>query len=215
MAVVDCESGIGEDVLLLRRMAQGEEDAVRLAYEAHADGLYRFALRRVRGSVEDAEEIVQDVFVAAVRYGAGFEGRCSAFTWLCTLARGRIAEKRRAETSAKRIPRERMMPIDDESRRLLRKVHDPSLSPEEIAERLDRARLVQDLLDSLTPEQREAVLLKYVEGFSVAEIAQIMKRSVKAVERLLERAKERPRQEMMGWFADESFRVLCLGVLML
>lgn len=199
----------------MRRMAQGDEASVRLAYQTYADTLYRFILRRLRGSVEDAEEIVNDVFVLAIRYGAGFEGRCSALTWLCSLARGCISDRRRAEASVRRIPRERVMAIEDESKRLLRKVHDPSLTPDLLAEQLDRVQLVQALLDTLTPDQREAVVLRYVEGFSVIEIAHLLKRSSKAVERLLERAKERPRHEIYLWFAEDSFRTLCLGLLTL
>jgi RNA polymerase sigma-70 factor (ECF subfamily) len=98
---------------------------------------------------------------------------------------------------------------------MLRRVHDPTASLEDIVDRLDRVRLVQSLLDSMTPEQREAVTLQYVEQFSVSEIARIMGRSEKAVERLLERAKERPRQEMFKWFGEESFRMLCFDLLTL
>ena len=57
--------------------------------------------------------------------------------------------------------------------------------------------------------------MRYIEGFSVNEIAQIMKRSTKAVERLLERAKEKPRREMLRWFGDEGFTILCLDVLII
>lgn len=215
MAVVERDEALKDDVALLRRMARGDEEAVREVYATFADPLYRFILRRVNGSAEDAEEIVNDVFVTALRYGASFEGKCSAFTWLCSLARSKVTAQRRSATSLKRIPEESLMRIDDESKGLLRKVHDPSISPEEIVEQLDRVRIVQALLDTLSPEQREAVTLRYVEGFSVAEIAEVMKRSEKAVERLLERAKERPRQELFRWFGEESFRTLCLSMLMI
>ena len=85
----------------------------------------------------------------------------------------------------------------------------------DIVDKVDRVRLVQALLDSMSPEQREAVTLRYVEQFSISEIAKIMKRSEKAVERLLERAKERPRQEMFKWFGEEAFRVMCFNLLCL
>lgn len=213
MAIVEREDALGNELALVRRMAQGDEDTVRKVYARFADPLFRFVLRRVRGSAEDAEEIVGEVFVTAIRHGGGFDGRCSTFTWLCSLARGKITDRYRTATSAKRIPEESLMRLDDQTKGLLRNVHDPSLSPDEIVEQLDRVRLVQAVLDSLSPEQREAVSLRYVEGFTIAEIATIMKRSEKAVERLLERAKVRPRQEMFRWFGEESFRALCLSLL--
>ncbi|HRK20645.1 MAG TPA: RNA polymerase sigma factor [Fimbriimonadaceae bacterium] len=215
MAIIERNIGEGEGCGLVRRMSQGDETALRHAYGLFADPVYRFVLRRVRGAVEDAEEIVNDVFVAAIRNGASFDGRCSDLTWLCRVALGKISDRLRADSRAKRIPRELTMRIDDDSKRALRQVHDPSLEADEIADRLDRVRLVQALLDSLTEEQREAVMLRYVEGFSIAEVAAVMKRSEKAIERLLERAKERPRKEMFRWFGDEAFPAMCFDMLVL
>lgn len=215
MAIVEREQTHRSELALMRRMAQGDEDAVRQVYADHADPLFRFVRRRFRGSVEDAEEIVSDVFVTALRHGASFEGRCSLFTWLCCIARSKIADWLRSADAAKRIPEENLVPMDNESLGMLRRVHDPSASYDDLVERVDRVRLVQALLESMTPEQREAVTLRYVEQFSVAEIAKIMSRSEKAVERLLERAKERPRQEMFRWFGEESFRMLCFDLLTL
>ena len=74
MAIVERTTDREADLDLVRRMARGDEDAVRRAYGAHADPLYRFALRRVGGSAEDAEEIVNDVFLVAIRHGGNFEG---------------------------------------------------------------------------------------------------------------------------------------------
>ena len=76
------------------------------------------------------------------------------------------------------------MSLDDDTRKALRQVYDPSTSLDDLVDRLDRVRLVQELLDSMSPEQREAVTLRYVEQFSIGEIARIMDRSEKAVERL-------------------------------
>jgi RNA polymerase sigma-70 factor (ECF subfamily) len=215
MAIVESARALEPDVSLVRRMARGDEEAAHGLIEAHGDALYRFVLRRVAGSVEDAEEIVQDTFVAAVRLGESFDGTCSVLTWLCSLARLKLGDFRKSQMAQKRRSEIPPVSLDDETMGMLRRVHDPNASLENIADQLDRVRLVQALLDAMSPEQREAVTLRYVEQFSVAEIARIMKRSDIAVERLLERAKERPRQEMFKWFADEPFRAMCFEVLTL
>lgn len=85
-------------------------------------------------------------------------------------------------------------------------VHDPRADLEELVDRLDRVRLVQALLDSLSPDQREALSLHYIEGFSLSETAILMKRSEKAVERLLERAKGTSRKDVVRWLGEEAFQ---------
>jgi RNA polymerase sigma-70 factor (ECF subfamily) len=213
MAIAEGARALPMDVGIVHRIGRGDERAAHELLEAYGDALFRFVLRRTGGCAEDAEEIVQDTFVAAVRMGGSFDGSCSVFTWLCSLARLKIGDHVKLRSRAKRTTDRPVLSLDDDSRNALRHVHDPSTSLEDLVVRLDRVRLVQALLDSMTPDQREVVLLRYVEQFSVREIASIIHRSEKAVERLLERAKEKPRQEMLKWFGDESFRMISLALL--
>jgi RNA polymerase sigma-70 factor, ECF subfamily len=215
MTIVERADALQTDIGAVRRMARGDQRAAHELIEAHGDGLFRFVMRRTDGCAEDAEELVQDTFVTAVRLGGTFDGSCSVFTWLCSLARLKISDRLKERSRLKRDPGGFMLSFDDDSRKALRNVHDPSASLDDLVDSLDRVRLVQTLLDSMTPEQREAVILRYVEQFSVREIAGMMKRTEKAVERLLERAKERPRQEMFKWFGEETFRLACFALLTL
>jgi RNA polymerase sigma-70 factor (ECF subfamily) len=203
------------DVDLVHAMARGDEDAAHGLIEAHGDAMLRFVLRRTGGCVEDAEEVVQDSFVAAVRMAGTYDGSCAVRTWLCSIARLKVGDHLRNAARQKRSAEKPLVSLDDETLGALRKVHDPSASLEDIVDRMDRARIVQVLLNSMSPEQREAVVLRYVEQFSIGEIAKLMNRSEKAVERLLERAKERPRQEMFKWFGEEPFRAMCFELLSL
>ena len=213
MATVECARALPNDVGIVHRIGRGDERAAHELIEAYGDSLFRFVLRRMGGNAEDAEEIVQDAFIAAVRMGGSYDGSCSVFTWLCSLARLKIGDRFKERSRLKRATDHPLLSLDDDSRNALRHVHDHSTSLEDLVDRLDRVRLVQALLDSMTPDQREVILLRYVEQFSVREIAAIVHRSEKAVERLLERAKERPRQEMLKWFGDESFRMISLALL--
>jgi RNA polymerase sigma-70 factor, ECF subfamily len=215
MAIVEGAEAPKCEVSLVLRMARGDEVAAQGLIKAHGDALFRFVLRRTAGNIEDTEEIVQDAFVAAVRMGESYDGSCSVFTWLCSLARLKIGDRHKTQSRQKRAAEMPPLSLDDETLGTLRRVHDRSASLNDIVDQVDRVQMVQALLDSMSPEQREAVTLRYVEQFSVGEIATIMARSEKAVERLLERAKERPRQEMFRWFGDESFRVVCFNLLTL
>ena len=213
MTIVESAPALQSNVKLVHRMARGDERAAHELIEAHGDALFRFVLRRTGGCVEDAEELVQDTFVAAARLAATFDGSCSVFTWLCSLARLKIGDRLKEQSRLKRTSDRPVLSLDDDTRKALRQIHDPAASLDDLVDRLDRVRMVQALLDSMTPEQREVVTLRYVEQFSIGEIARIMARSEKAVERLLERAKERPRQEMLQWFGQESFRMTSLALL--
>lgn len=201
------------DVSRVHRMAHGDEAATREMLDIHLDPLFCFVRRRIGGSVEDAEEIAQDTFLTAAELGGSFDGSCSVLTWLCSLARLRISDFLAKERRLKRIPKDKIVRIDEESKIALRSARDPASDLEAVVDRLDRVRIVQALLDTLTPEQREALTMRYIESFSVAEIARIMNRSEKAVERLLERAKEKPRREMLRWLGDTEFRLMCLSLL--
>jgi RNA polymerase sigma-70 factor (ECF subfamily) len=215
MATVELAERLRSDLDLVRRMASGDVSASRVFYEAYCDPLFGFVSRRTRGSIEDAEEITNDVFLSALDLAHSYDGTCTALTWLCSLAQHRIIDFRRRATAAKRIPEESFERIDDHSKKLLRSIHDPDANLDAIVEQLDRARVVQALLNSMTIEQREAVTMRYIEGFSVHEIGAIMKKSDKAVERLLERAKEKPRREMLHLLGHDGFAVLCLEVLLI
>jgi RNA polymerase sigma-70 factor, ECF subfamily len=77
----------GEDLVHLQRMRAGDQGALRALYDAHHAGLYRF-LRAALGR-EDAEEILQDVFVTAWQRAGTFRGASTVSTWLYGVARNR------------------------------------------------------------------------------------------------------------------------------
>lgn len=214
MAVLTAELR-NDETALVRRVAIGDDDAMRELVATYGSMLLAFVRRRVGASVEDAEEIVQDAFVSAVEAARDFRGECSLKTWLCGIAKIRTVDYMRAKGRAKRIPADKLVRLDEPSLQAIRAVYDPEVSLDDLVDQLDRVRLVQSLLDSLSPDQREALVLHHIEGFSVPETARIMERSQKAVEKLLERAKEKPRQEVMRWLGEESFRMVCLGLVML
>lgn len=203
------------DVVLLRRYSEGDPAAIIQIYECFRDPVLRFVLRRCQSTQEDAEEITNDIFVAALRLATTYDGTCSVLTWLCSIGRNRIIDHGRRQKSSNRVPVSMIHSIDDESRRVFRHVHDESISPESIVSRMDCTRVVEELLATLRPDQRELLVMHYVEGFSVPEIARIMGRTEKSVEHLLQRAKEKPRKELAHWLGDDRARALCLEVLVL
>jgi len=69
----------------LQKMAAGDTAGFTLLYAAHGAAIYRFCLR-LCGHPGDAEDLTQDVFVAAWQGAGGFEGRAAVLTWLYRIA---------------------------------------------------------------------------------------------------------------------------------
>ncbi len=162
------------DVRLVHRFAEGDPAAACDLFCQNCDPLLRFVLHRTNMSHEDAEDIVNDTFVAAMEMGRTFDGSCSVLTWLCSITRNRIVDWVRRRDAARRIPLSLLVSFDDHSQAALRQVCDPTVSMDSIVDRLDSHQLVECLLASLNPEQREALIIHYIEGFSVADGARIM-----------------------------------------
>src|SRR5205823_2137128 len=79
------------DLELLAGAAEGRGDAVRTLLDEAGPVVYGFVFARVGGQADVAEDIVQDTFVEAMRSASGFRGEAALTTWLCTIARRRLA----------------------------------------------------------------------------------------------------------------------------
>ena len=92
------------DLDLVRRILAGDESASEAFFADYFPRLYRFALKRLGGDEQAAEDVVQSTLIRAVRKLHTYRGEAALFTWLCTLCRreisGRLEHSRRtAEVS--------------------------------------------------------------------------------------------------------------------
>ncbi|MBI3179140.1 MAG: RNA polymerase sigma factor, partial [Deltaproteobacteria bacterium] len=78
---------MNSDFFLAQRILRGDEEALRSFYEAHFGRVYHFVLIRVSGDHHQAEEIVQDTFLAGLRAMERFLGESSLYSWLCGIAK--------------------------------------------------------------------------------------------------------------------------------
>src|SRR5204862_6540816 len=89
-----------DERFLVHRMVRGDEAAFEEFFSASFGPLFRFALPRVGGDADAAEEGVQAALCRAVRKLATYRGEASLLTWLCTICRhevhGWIKQRRRA-----------------------------------------------------------------------------------------------------------------------
>lgn len=184
------------DSPLLLRLRAGDESAFTALVERYHPSMLRLALSFV-ASQAVAEEVVQDTWLAVLRGLERFEERSSLRTWLFTILvnRARTTGVREART----VPVADAGPVVDASR------FGPSggwAEPpehwiEEAEDRLDAVKLSELLrggLDQLPARQREAVLLRDVEGLSSTEVCQVLAISEANQRVLLHRGRSRLRQ---------------------
>jgi RNA polymerase sigma-70 factor (ECF subfamily) len=171
------------DLALANQIVDGDEAALAAFYALHADPLFAFIYHRMDGARLDAEDIWQEALLSAVRALPTYRGQCRLFTWLCSIARHKIADHFRRRgwwlTDAfSDLPDWRLASL-------------VSLSPlpeEIVTGRATRARVVQAL--ALLPEEyQKALVARYADEHSVSEVAQMLNRTYKATESLLSRAR--------------------------
>lgn len=155
----------------MARLRAGEMDALREVYQLHATDLLGLA-RRLTGSVSDAEDVVQDLFVGLPEAIAKYQERGYLRAWLRRLT-VRLALMRLR------------------SGRLRREVY---LDGSEPSVTRSDARQVHEALAMLGPDDRAIVVLKIVEGYDHAEIAELLGIRRNASEVRLHRALARLRK---------------------
>ncbi len=169
---------ISPDQALMDRLSRGDPNAAEELVAEHADALYRFVYHQVGGVIQDAEDIVQETFLAAVRQAGRFRGQSRLRTWLFSIASHKVADHWRRQRRRAELPLFEDHPLVDKA-----------VGQEGMLERLEDRQMIRAALLRLPPHYRTALVLRYVEGLSVAETAQVMKRSVKSVESILVRAR--------------------------
>ncbi len=175
------------DRFLVRRMLRGDESAFAEFFEANFGALFRFALPRLGGDTHAAEEVVQTTLCRAVRKLSTFRGEAALLTWLCTFCRHEISAY--LEKEGKRPPMVEWIDDLPEVAAALDSLA-AAARPETALARSETARLVQVILDRLPGRYGDALEWKYIDGLSVAEIAERLGIGLKAAESTLTRARE-------------------------
>jgi RNA polymerase sigma-70 factor, ECF subfamily len=184
---------------------QREGLAAETLYAQYLDVVYRYVARRVHPP-EEAEDITAEVFAAAIQMLPRFRGECRPETWLLGIANRKVADTLRRRQRRRETLTTDLGHATQDTTALLDALLAPTASPEVQTLRAEAQQLVRALVNGLKSEQREALLLQYVEELSVAEIAIVMRKSPAAVNSLLQRARQAISRQARGYFTDERER---------
>lgn len=177
-----------DDKRLVKQMLANDQRAFDSFFNDNFARLYRFAMTRMPDDPEGSSEVVQIVLTKAIRKLHTYRGEAALFTWLCAICRNEVSDW------LARLGRERQRIVLIEDHPEIQAAVDsfqapPSVSPEHNLRRVELVRLIQVALDRLPPKYGDVLEWKYVEGYSINEIAEKLKLGNEATQSLLARAK--------------------------
>jgi RNA polymerase sigma factor (sigma-70 family) len=173
------DEGTHDEARLLELLRSGDQAAANEFYDRYAARIYRYIRNLLSSAFDaDAEDLLQETFMALAEALPYFRGDSSMFTFACAIAHRKVQSFVRVRARRAR------------------------LAPDVIAADRDSAPEhhgggdVKRAMDGLAPEYREVLLLKYVEDQSVAEIAAVLMTSEHTVESRLARARRALRKRL-------------------
>jgi len=149
-----------DDRALLQAHLAGDPDAFAELVRRHRDRLWAVALRTL-GDPEDAADAVQNALISAYRGASGYRGDAAVTTWMHRIVVNACLDlvRRRRARPADPLPDEAALQIAD---------------PTDAIADFDTAMVVDKALAALPPDQRAALVLVDVQGYSVEDAAQIL-----------------------------------------
>lgn len=191
-------AALPDDADLVARVLGGDKAAYETIIRRHNQRLFRAARAIVRDD-DEAEDVVQQVWMAAYQSLAGFRGEAALTTWLTRIVVNEaLARRRRRQKS------EHLALIDEEARAV-----PDGRSPEEEAAVGELGRLLESHIDRLADIYREVLVLRDVEEMTTAETAACLGVSEEAVRVRLHRARRELQSslsEAVGSSLPHAFR---------
>jgi RNA polymerase sigma-70 factor, ECF subfamily len=167
------------------RSALANDAAFEAWYRRTVSTVYSYLLARCR-SADLAEELTQETYAAAISRRNSYAGRSEATTWLCGIARHKLADHFRASQRGDR-------------RRMRLEVREIELSsPGAERSGFDEQIAIVDALQSLPPLQRAVLTFVAFDGLSVDDAGRLIGKSHAAAQSLLQRARDGFRRSYSG-----------------
>jgi RNA polymerase sigma factor (sigma-70 family) len=190
-----------DDAELLRRYAdQASEPAFTEFVQRHVDMVYATALRHVGGNSHTARDATQIVFTDAARKAAQLCRHSSITGWLYTSTR--FAATKLVRAAIRRELREKAAQLMQD----LTRNEQPEISPDALR------RVLDDAMHDLNAADRDAILLRYFEKKTFAEVGIFLKVGEDAARRRLDRALSRLREHLIGRGINSTTAVLAVAL---
>ena len=186
---------------LLTALREREPTAAEALITAYGDRAYRLAVR-ITGNQQDAEEAVQDAFWSVVRKIDMFRGDSAFGSWMYRIVSNAAYEKiRRRRRALRDIALDEVLPPFDEDGRHTRSISDWSVGINDPAVQTELRSVLSSAVSELPAHYRAVVVLRDIEGLSVAEVADALAISVSTVKSRAHRARLSLRKRLSTFMA--------------
>lgn len=177
---------VGSDLTLVRRAQAGERPAFDSLVLKYRDRVQKMAERYLRNP-DDAQDVVQDVFIKAYLALADFRGDSTFYTWLYSIAIN--SARHFLQRHLRRTHAVRDMPADGGTFAVPEQLKDYA-TPEALALEVELAQRLTSSMAALSSDMRTTLLLREISGLSYQQIADRTNMAVGTVRSRLSRARE-------------------------
>ena len=175
-----------DETTTIKKIAQGDEEALELVYDRYSEVVYNTLISYTKNA-EDAEELLQDVFISIFDTALKFRFDSSLSTWIYRITVNKALDFLRKKNTAKRKGIFSSLYRKDSGE--LQFDHSHFDHPGVKMENVEDARYLFHAVGQLSDNQKTVFILTQIEQLPQQDVAEIMKMSRKAVESLLQRAK--------------------------
>ena len=171
---------------LIERLKQDDERAFEQIVTEYKDRIAQLTYR-LSGWAAQKDDITQEVFMALWKYRKKFVGKCSLKTWLTTITVNKCRTYRRKNALKLRV-------LKDATTMAVNKQRPPDTQ----TITTETLNLVRKTVEKLPNRYREVIVLRYLEGFSITEIAQVVGIKRNTVDVRLSRARAKLKEKLTG-----------------
>ena len=176
-----------EEAQIVQQVLQGDVNAFEDLVTEYEKNVYSLTLR-MTGNAEDAADMTQETFIKAYNSLSAFRGDSKFSVWLYRIATNVCLDFLRSRS---RKPTVSLSMEDDDGEEVELDVADDSQAPERLLERGLTRDAVRRGLKALSPEYRQILLLREIQGLSYEEIADVLSLEVGTVKSRIFRARKR------------------------
>lgn len=172
---------------LLERAKAGEITAFEQLIESYQRKIFNIALRML-GNHDDANDLAQEVLIRIYKSIKSFKEQSSFSTWIYRITTNVCLDEIRKRKNKKTISLDEEIKLDDGD--IKRQIESDEPSPEDMAEKHELKRIVNDAIAMLSDEHRVAIILRDMQGLSYEEIAEALKLPEGTVKSRINRARQ-------------------------
>ncbi|HAL73225.1 MAG TPA: RNA polymerase subunit sigma-24 [Verrucomicrobiales bacterium] len=194
----DAFSDDEENVRLMLRVKEGDIQAFERLVEMHQSMVIGTACRML-GSMEDAHDIAQQVFLRVWKSAPRYEATAKFTTWLFTILRNLVFNETRRRSRRKEIPLEQ----EDDGHAPQQFADHTAPAADQITQQEELEQALDKAIAALPEKQRLAVVLRRHEELPYEQICEILKMSLPAVKSLLFRARAELRKHLAAYLGEE------------